>query len=88
MIRLALSIRLRSAGAYDYRRAAGFITLPSERTLRVYKHVFENRVGFQFEVNHLLAADANSNAAGHNHVVLVFDEIKVKEDLPVQRRQT
>ena len=81
MIRWALNIRLRSAGAYHDMRTAGFITLPSERTLRDYTHVFENRVGFQFEVNDLLAAEAKSNAAGHKHVVLIFDEMKVKEDL-------
>ena len=57
-------------------RTAGFITLPSERTLRDYTHFFENKVGFHFEVNDLLAAEAQLSGLDdvRKHVVLVFDD--------------
>ena len=58
LIHGALNLRMRSYGAYHAMRTAGFITLPSERTLRDYTHVFENQVGFQFEVNDLPAVKA------------------------------
>ena len=83
LIRWALNLRMKSSGAYHAMRTAGFITLPSERTLRDYTHVFENKVGFQFDVNDLLAAEAQLSGLDdvRKHVVLVFDEMKIQEDL-------
>ena len=62
----------------------GFIRLPLiERTLHDYTHVFPPKTGIQPEVNDQLATEAKLDEieAWQKHVVVVFDEIKVKEGL-------
>lgn len=39
-------------------RSSGFITLPSERTLRDYTHYIESAEGFQTEVEEQLRTEA------------------------------
>ena len=46
IIRWALNLYMQSGSAYDNMRSAGFIQLPSLRTLRDYTHAFQNRAGF------------------------------------------
>ena len=43
-----------SSAAYHATRTAGFIKLPSERTLRDYTHYFKHHAGFQPELNRQL----------------------------------
>ena len=64
-------------------RESGFITLPSERTLRDYTHAFKAKPGIQEEVNEQLAREAKLEKleAWQTHVCLVMDEVKVKEGL-------
>ena len=66
-------------------RTAGFIKLPSERTLRDYTHFFKSKVGFQGEVDRMLKAEVQVDdpqcPIWKKYVVLLLDEIKVKESL-------
>ena len=54
--------------------------LPSERTLRDYTHVFKSKTGFQQEVDDMLRSEIE-NEEWKNYVVLLMDELKVKESL-------
>ena len=62
-------------------RNTGVLTLPSERTLRDYTHWVEGEAGFQASVNRQLIEEANVREEKDKYVALVFDEMKVREDL-------
>ena len=65
-------------------RSSGFITLPSERTLRDYTRWIESRTGCQPEVTQQLLDELSKVKLSENlkkHVALVFDEVKVKEGI-------
>ena len=83
MIKWALQLKMLSSSCYHTLRTAGFITMPSERTLRDYTHFFKNKPGFFRELNDMLVKEAEKDGltARGNHVIIVFDEMKVKEDL-------
>ena len=57
MIMLCLTLKLLSTSAYHSLRTSGFITLPSERTLRDYTHYFKSKTGFQHEVDKMLVEE-------------------------------
>lgn len=69
-----------SSSAYHCLSTSGFIKLPSERTLRDYTHIFKSTTGFQREVDAMLRKEVGSEN-WKNYVVLLMDEIKVKESL-------
>ena len=50
IVRWCLNLKLLSTSAYQSMRSAGFINLPSERTLRDYSHYIESAERFQNEV--------------------------------------
>jgi hypothetical protein len=86
IIRWCLYIRSKSAVAYDSLRNTGFIKLPSARTLFDYSHFTKSALGFQPDVVKLLYEEAEKlgmlgDESYKCHVGLLFDEIKVKEDL-------
>lgn len=83
MIRWCLNLKMISSAAYHAMRSSGFVTLPSERTLRDYSNLFQSKAGFQHEVNKQLMKEAKLDECDdlQRHVVLVFDEMKIKEDL-------
>lgn len=83
MIRWALNLRMISSAAYHAMSTAGFIKLPSERTLRDYTHCFKVKPGFQREVNQQLMKEATVDELDElqKHVVIAFDEMRIKEDL-------
>lgn len=54
--------------------------LPSERTLRDYTHTFKSTTGYQAEVDDMLRREVE-NVKWKNYVVLLLDEMKVKESL-------
>ena len=58
IVRWCLNLKLLSSAAYHAARTAGFIKLPSERTLRDYTHYFKHRAGFQQEVNQQLMKES------------------------------
>lgn len=80
MIRWCLNLKLLSSSAYHAMRSAGFIKLPTERTLRDYTHYFESKTGFQEEVNEQ-ESKVSELPEEKKYCGLVLDEMKVKENL-------
>ena len=81
IIKWCLHLKFLSSGAYHAMRSSGLFLLPSERTLRDYTHFVKGRPGFSPEVNDLLVKEANINADKDRYVVLIWDEMKIKDDL-------
>ena len=83
MIRWCLNLKLLSTKAYHSLRTSGFITLPSERTLRDYTNYFSSKPGLQPEVDLMLVEEASldSSPKWSKYIVLLFDEMKVMESL-------
>ncbi|CAG2199465.1 THAP9 [Mytilus edulis] len=85
LIRWCLFMRSKSAKAYDSMRDSGFIKLPSTRTLFDYSHYTKSALGFQPDVMKMLHDEASKLAMYEdNHksfVGILFDEIKIQEDL-------
>ena len=51
MIRWCLYLHHKSSGCYSALRNSGVLTLPSDQTLRDYKHTSTSRVGFSYELD-------------------------------------
>ena len=81
MIKWCLHLKFISSGCYHALRTSGLITLPSERTLRDYTHWIRAGVGFIPEVDTQLIREASVSEEKDRFVVLVWDEMKVREDL-------
>lgn len=75
-----MNLKLLSSSAYHSLSTSGFIKLPSERTLRDYTHIFKSTTGFQSEVDGMLRKEVKDES-WKNYVVLLVDEMKVKESL-------
>ena len=87
LIKWCLNLKLISSAAYHTVRSSGVLTLPSERTLRDYSNVIEGKAGFQAEVSRELASEIKLSTLqdSKKHVVLVVDELKIKEELVYNR---
>ena len=83
MIKWCLNLKLMSSSAYSALCTSGALTLPSERTLRDYTHFIKPDVGFSNEVDLQLLKEARLESARKTkqYVCLIFDEVKVKENL-------
>ena len=83
MIKWCMHLQMLSSSCYDSIRSAGVIKLPSERTLRDYRNVIKARSGLQPDVDKLLYEEANVDEAPDHqkYVTLIFDEVKIKEDI-------
>ena len=83
MIRWALHLRMLSPAAYHATRTAGFVHMPSERTLQDYVHFHQAEPGFSKAVNDQLVKESrvNSVSVAERQIALLFDEMKVREDL-------
>jgi hypothetical protein len=85
IIRWCLAIRQKSQAAYDTVREAGFIKLPSNRTLFDYSHYIKSELGFHQDVLQMLHTEAEKcnsyKEEWHSYCGILFDEVKVKEDL-------
>ena len=81
MVKWCLHPKFISSGPYHALRSAGLLTLPSERTLRDYTHWTTAGVGFLTEVDAQIVKEANIVEDKDRFVVLVWDEMKIKEDL-------
>ena len=82
MIRWCLNLKLLSSSAYHAMRTSGFITLPSERTLRDYTNYFRNKPGFMDEVDDQLMNEISpSLPESRRTVALLINEMKIKEGL-------
>ena len=83
IIRWCLYLHHKSSSCYSTLKDTGVITLPSERTLRDYKHASAAKVGFTKELD-LELLEALSQQRPQNlakYVGLVLDEMYVKEGL-------
>ena len=81
MIKWCIHLKMLSTSCYNSFRSSGVVKLPSERTLRDYTNVIDAKAGFQREVDEQLVKEANITSEHEKYVALVFDEVKVKEDL-------
>ena len=84
MIRWCLHIKFLSSAAYNAIRSAGFISLPSERTLRDYTRWIKGDTGCQPQVTQMLLDEiskSNLNEDAKKHMYLCMDEVKIKEGL-------
>ena len=83
MIKWCLNLRLISSAAYHAMRSSGFITLPSERTLRDYTNYIKGKLGFQQQVLEMLQRESNIDSLPESkrYVILTLDEMKIKEDI-------
>ena len=83
MIRWCLYLRHQSSRAYETLRESGVIRLPSQRTLRDYTNHVNAKIGFSHEVDQQLmdASSVLTIEEWQKCVVLVFDEMHIREDL-------
>lgn len=81
MIKWCIHLRMLSSSCYHSLRSSGVLALPSQRTLRDYTNVIKVKPGFQREVDEQLLEEANITSSRESYVALIFDEVKVKEDL-------
>ncbi len=80
IIKWCLNLKLLSSASYHALRSSGFIKLPSDRTLRDYTHYFQNKTGFQNEVNKQLLDEISLQYLpdSRKFVAVLIDEMKVK----------
>ena len=73
----------RSSGAYSTLRNSGLLQLPSERTLRDYRHFAPAVVGFSTDTDKQLLEMVNSRrpAKLSKYIIIVLDEMYIKEGL-------
>lgn len=84
IIRWCLYLRhLSGSSAYEMLRESGVIKLPSQRTLRDYMYYTKAVCGFSEDVDRQLmeAASIQTCAEHEKYVVLLMDEMHIKEDL-------
>ena len=83
MIKWCIHLRMLSSSCYNSLRSTGVLHLPSERTLRDYTNVIKAKCSFQCEVDEQLFKEAKvKEVADHQkYIALIFDEVKIKEDL-------
>lgn len=89
MVRWCLYLRHLSSSAYEMVRESGIIKLPSQRTLRDYTHHTKAIVGFSNDVDKQVVAAANLDSCEERekYVLLIMDEMHIREDL-VYDKQT
>ena len=83
MIKWCLSIKLKSSTTYETLYNSGLLKLPSQRTLRDYTHVIKPSSGFSNDIDDMIVKEAKLGELEEwqKHVVLIFDEMHIKEDL-------
>jgi len=83
IIRWCLYLHYKSSGCYSTIRKAGVLILPSDRTLRDYKHYSPSKCGFSKELDLDLYEAICQQKPSHlaKYVGLVLDEMYMKEGL-------
>lgn len=86
IIRFCLSLSAKSAAAYEEMRynpktGTGCLVLPSRRRLRDYKNYIRPQQGFNDQVVKELMGKIEGFSDQERFIVLLFDEIKVQENL-------
>lgn len=86
-IKWCLYLRHLSGKSYELLRSSGCIKLPSQSTLRDYTHYIKTTIGFSAEVDKdLLDVSFLSNEL-NKYVVIVMDEVHIKNDLVYDKQQ-
>ena len=86
-IKWCLYLRHLSGKSYELLRSSGCIKLPSQSTLRDYTHYIRTTIGFSTEVDKdLLGVSFLSNEL-NKYVVIVMDEVHIKNDLVYDKHQ-
>ena len=82
MIKWCIYLRHLSSGAYEVQRLSGCLKLPSQCTLRDYTHYVCVLPGFLADIDEQLieAAKPSTCKEFQKYVVLVMDEMHIKED--------
>lgn len=80
-IKWCLYLRHISGKSYEMLRQSGCIKLPSQRTLRDYTHYVKTTIGFSAEIDQNLVDVADLSQSINKYVVLIIDEVHVKEEL-------
>ena len=83
MIRWCLYLHHRSSGCYATLRNSGVLTLPSERTLRDYRHCFNANLGFSALNDRQLCEAVKGHKPSDlaKYVTVVIDELYIKAGL-------
>lgn len=83
IIRWCLYMHHRSSGAYTTLQKSGIISMPSERTLRDYRHFNESASGFSRDTDLQLLDLVKQEKSGDlaKYITLVIDEMYIKEGL-------
>ena len=83
MVKWCIYLRMLSPSCYRSFRSSGVLQLPSERTLRDYTNVISAKAGIHNDVDKQLMEETKVETASPHEklVALLFDEVKIKEDL-------
>ena len=83
MIKWCLNLKLISSAAYHAMGTSGFITLPSERTLRDYTNYIKSVPGYQQLVVDMMMSESKCSELPEErrYVSILLDEMKIKEDI-------
>ena len=76
-----------SGKAYETLKDSGVIELPSQRTLCNYTHYSTTTIGFSHEVDQHLVDVADLSHDLHKYIVLINDEMHIKEELVYDKHQ-
>jgi len=85
IIKWCLYLRYKSRAAYTAMKSAGFIHLPSDRTLQDYSNFNSSDTGFSVEASKLLLKEIKDYSNEQKFVGVLFDEMRVREDLVYDR---
>lgn len=83
IVKWCLNMRLISGASYHAMRTSGFISLPSERTLRDYTNYIKATPGLHFDVLKQMKEQSKVSEmpGAKSYVTILLDEMKVKEDI-------
>lgn len=81
IVRWCLTLSHKSKSAYDFIRKSGFMSLPNRSTLADYVHYDE--MGFGVDYNRI--AEAAKRHSSSPDIVLLHDEMKVKDGIVYER---
>ena len=87
IIKWCLFMKSKSSSTYDAVRKAGFIHLPSERTLQDYTNIFTRGTGFHNDIICHLGQEVNDLTMKHERIVgILHDEMKIRSDLVYDKK--
>ena len=86
MVRLAILLRCQSKAAYTTLRNTGILKLPGESTLKDYTNAVLPQAGFNTNTLQELTKTTKDWPDSKRFIVLMHDEMSIKEDLVFDRR--